>query len=361
MIFKNPKPILGFDDRILVLLGIFLNTHTVMAIYYTSAFFKVPFKIYIGRWSGELLAVVVLWLVIRWLYLKLLKKSPGLKNQRKRFFIIPLLLIPYFLIALFWIYNVQPFFDWNIEEFPEPLVPVRIITGMVMFFVDIGVYEALHLLIELKDSRIKEEKLRKEKITAEMMILKNQMDPHFLFNSLNALLYLIDTDTEKAKAYVYKLSQVYQTLMKNNDLSFVTIKEEIENTKIYAELLNERFSENLKIDFKIGKEHHEKLIVPFSLQIGVENAIKHNVISNKRPLNIQIFADNDYIFVENDLQLKTQDSKSDGVGLKNIAERYQILSDKEIIIEESKDCFILKLPLLRSQINKSHETLNIYS
>lgn len=352
MIFKNQKPILGFDDRILVFVGIVLNTHTVMAIYYTSAFFKVPFSTYFVRWSGEFLAITALWLVIRSLYLILIKRSPGLKNQKKRFAIIPVLLIPYFFISIFYIYQIQPFFDWHLTEFPEPLVAVRIITGIVIFFVDIGVYEALHLFVELKDTRLKKERLQKEKLSAELMVFKNQMDPHFLFNCLTTLLHLIDTDSEKAKKYVYKLSEVYKGLMQNNNQNLIELKEEIYNTKVYSELQNERFGNNLNVDFKVGAEHLKRMIVPFSLQVGVENAIKHNIVSNKMPLAIQVFVDNDYILVENSLQLKRQTKKIKGVGLKNISEQYNLLSNKSIIIEENQSTFVLKLPLLGGKISK---------
>lgn len=358
MFYKSQKPVLGFDDRVLVFVGIVLNTHTVMAIYYTSAFFKVPLSTYLVRWSGEFLAITALWLVIRWLYLILLKRSPGLKNQKKRFVIIPLLLIPYFLIAFFYIYQIQPFFNWQIAEFPEPLVAVRIITGIIIFFVDIGVYEALHLFVELKDTRLKKERLLKEKLSAELMVFKNQMDPHFLFNSLTTILHLIDTDSEKAKKYVYKLSEVYKGLQRNTNRNLIELKEEIYNTKVYSELVNERFGNNLKVDFEINCEYQKRMIVPFSLQVAVENAIKHNVISNKKPLAIHVFIDNEYLIVENSLQLKRQDKNVEGLGLKNISEQYKLLSDKSIIIEENQNTFALKLPLLLgSKIRKRRKVL----
>lgn len=346
MIFKNPKSILGFDDRVLVFIGILLNTHTVMAIYYTSAFFKVPFNTYIFRWSGEFLAITVLWLVIRWLYLILLKKYPGLKNQRKRFLIIPFFLIPYFLISIFYIYEVQPYFDWNLTAFPEPLVAVRIVTGIIIFFVDIGFYEGLHLFVELKDTKLKEEQLLKEKITSEMLVLKHQMDPHFLFNGMTTLLHLIDTDTQKAKNYVLKLSQIYNRLLQSKDQNLIPLKQEIDNTKVYSEVLRERFGKNLQVNFAVDEKHQGNTIVPFSLQMGVENAVKHNIISNKMPLKIQVLVDNDYLLIRNSLQLKRQIKKVNGYGLKNIADRYVLLSDKEVITEQDERSFVLKLPLL---------------
>ncbi|NKI33156.1 sensor histidine kinase [Croceivirga thetidis] len=357
MLFKNQKPILGFDDRLLVIIGVLLNTHTVMAIYYTSAFFTIPFKPYITRWFGEFLVVLALWLVIRWLYLVLLKKSPGLKNQKKRFLIIPLLLIPYFIISFFYIYLVQPYFSWEYEQFTEPLVAVQIITGIITFFVDIGVYEGLHLFVELKDTHIKEEKLLKEKSSAELMVFKNQMDPHFLFNSLTTILHLIDTDSERAKKYVYKLSEVYKGLLQNNSQNLIELKEEIYSTKVYSELVNERFGNNLNVDFEVSKEDLKRMIVPFSLQVAVENAIKHNVISNKKPLTIRVFTDNEYLIVENSLQLKKLDKNQEGFGLKNISEQYKLLSDKAIIVEENQNTFVLKLPLLGTKTKKRRKVL----
>ncbi|MEO0573798.1 MAG: histidine kinase, partial [Bacteroidota bacterium] len=224
--FSNPTKILGFDDRLLALTGVFINTHSVMAIYYTGAFFNVDFGIYVLKWFGEFTVVLLLWIIIRWLYLELLKRRSGLKNMRTRLCIIPTFLIPYFLISIWFILYIQPYFDWPYAQYQDPEVSVQIATGAVIFFLDIGLYEALHLFVELKNTKIREEKLKKENVTTQLANLRNQISPHFLFNSLNTLVYLIDKDKEKSKEFVHKLSYIYKTILDSSKKDLVSVREE---------------------------------------------------------------------------------------------------------------------------------------
>lgn len=180
--FSNPAKILGFDDRLLALTCIAINTHSVMAIYYTGAFFNVDFGAYALKWFGEYAVVLLLWMIIRWLYLELLKRKSGLKNIKTRLFVIPIFLIPYFLISIWFIAYIQPYFDWPYEQYQDPEASVQIATGAVIFFLDMGLYETLHLFVELKDTKIREEKLKKEHVTTQLANLRNQISTQFPFN-----------------------------------------------------------------------------------------------------------------------------------------------------------------------------------
>ena len=344
--FSNPTQILGFDDRILALMCIILNTHSVMAIYYTGAFFNVNFGVYALKWMGEFLAVALLWIVIRWLYIELLKRRSGLKNMKIRLLIIPLFLIPYFLISIWFIEYIQPYFDWSYQQYQDPEVSVQITTGAIIFLIDMGLYEALHLFVELKNTKIREEKLKKENLTAQLANLRNQISPHFLFNSLNTLVYLIDEDKEKSKEFVHKLSYIYKTVLDSSKKDLVSIKEELEYINAYTGLLKKRFGRNLMFNFNIPLKDLDKKIMALSLQLGIENAVKHNVVSKKQPLKIDIATIDGFLIIKNNLQKREVTSINGGLGIMNICNRYHLITKKEVLIEKSENFFTLKLPLL---------------
>lgn len=346
--FSNPKHILGFDDRLLALTCIVINTHSVMAIYYTGAFFNTGFAAYATKWLGEFMAVALLWIVIRWLYLKLLKKRSGLKNIKSRLLIIPFFLIPYFLISIWFIEYVQPYFDWSYQQYQDPEASVQITTGAVIFFIDMGLYEALHLFVELKDTKIREEKLKKENLTTQLANLRNQISPHFLFNSLSTLVYLIDEDKEKSKEFVHKLSYIYKTVLDSSKKDLVSIREELEYINAYTGLLKKRFGQNLMFNFNIPRKDLDKKIMAFSLQLGIENAVKHNVVSKKQQLNIEIETMDGFLIIRNNLQKREVTDINGGLGLINISNRYHLITKKEVLIDNSGDFFTLKLPLLEA-------------
>ncbi|OLT60128.1 sensor histidine kinase [Moorena bouillonii] len=319
-----------------------------MSIYYTGAFFTVDFRSYALKWIGELFVVILLWIIIRWLYFELLKRKSGLKNIRLRLLIIPLFLIPYSLIGIWFIEDIQSYFDWPYPEFQDPVAGVQLITGAVIFFVNIGFYEALHLFVELKDTKLREEQHKKETITTQLLNLKNQVSPHFLFNSLNTLVYLIDTDKEKSKEFVHSLSNIYERVLEFSDKDLVMLKDELDYINDYIDLLKKRYGDNLKFDFKITKDAMQKMIVPLSIQTGIENAVKHNVVSRKKPLLINVLNSKDYLIINNNLQKKEVAPKGGGQGLRNIKNRYRLLSNKDMLAEETNSGFKLKLPLIES-------------
>ncbi len=344
--FSNPKNILGFDDRILALCGVVVNTHTVMGIYYTGSFFEVPFKDYAKVWFGEFLAIVILWVVLRSLYLQLLKKNKGVKNQKKRFLAIILFLIPLFLICLLYIDFVQPLFVWDYEQYATPSVAVQLVTGTVIFLVDMGLYEGLHIFVELKNAKLREAQLKKENVTSQLYYLRSQVSPHFLFNSLNTLMHLIDEDKEKSKIFVHSLAKIYARILEFSEKDLVSVQEELDYINEYMALLKKRHGENLSYQLKVSPSCMNKMIVPLSVQMGIENAIKHNVISKKNPLKISIKNIDNYVVIGNNLQKKKNPTKKEGYGLANIRNRYKLLSKAELVIEETKSQFNLMLPLL---------------
>jgi sensor histidine kinase YesM len=188
------------------------------------------------------------------------------------------------------------------------------------------------------------EVLEKENIRAKYESLKSQVSPHFLFNSLNALTNLVYEDQDKAAKFIKQLSEVYRYVLDSRDKEVVSVEEEKKFLNSYIFLQQIRFGDKLKLE--INMDNSRSLIAPLVLQMLVENAIKHNIISEEHPLTIRIYSENGFIVVENDLRKKSViQSESPGIGLENIIRRYEFLSDKKVEVAEG-DVFQVKLPTI---------------
>lgn len=186
--------------------------------------------------------------------------------------------------------------------------------------------------------------LQSENIKNRFVALKNQVDPHFLFNALNTLNSLIKTDSDKAQEYVQQLSSVYRYILQNKQV--ITLEEELKFCDAYCHLMQIRYGDCLQIEQHIDKSYLNYYIIPLSLQILVENAIKHNIISTKRPLKITIStAQNETIRVENPIQMKKTAEAGEGIGLANLSERYFLMWKEEIAISNKDNLFAVEVPL----------------
>jgi LytS/YehU family sensor histidine kinase len=176
--------------------------------------------------------------------------------------------------------------------------------------------------------------------------LKNQVDPHFLFNSLNTLNSLIKVDADKAQEYVQQLSYVFRYTLQNAEV--ISLSEELKFTKAYCHLMKIRYGNNLDFEYNIDEKLYDYLIIPLSLQALVENAIKHNVVSNKQPLKVKIEGAGESIKVSNPIQLKKEVESGEKIGLANLAERYKLMWKKEIITLNTDNVFEVIVPLMKS-------------
>lgn len=190
---------------------------------------------------------------------------------------------------------------------------------------------------------IENEHLRNENLLVQLSSLKNQLNPHFLFNSLNTLSWLINEDKGKSQDYLQKLSQVLRYSLSMQEQSLVPLKEELALLENYIFLLQIRFGDNLKIIRNI--ENIQFKIPPLSLQLLIENAIKHNIISTASPMNISIESKANRLIVSNTLNIKLN-SEGTGIGLVNLNERFKILASQEVEIEQNGREFIVILPLI---------------
>ena len=207
------------------------------------------------------------------------------------------------------------------------------------------VTKLLRTLYERNNIRVENEALRAENITTHYEALKSQMDPHFMFNSLNTLQSLIDTDAAKAHDYVQELSQVLRATLQNKEV--VTLEQELQGVQAYCNLMQIRYGDNLKFIFKVDPKYLSYLVLPLSVQGLVENAIKHNVISGKQPLEVSFLtADDDSLRVSNPIQPKIMDELGNGIGLQNLMERYRLKWNVEVGILNDGQYFKVNLPLI---------------
>lgn len=204
---------------------------------------------------------------------------------------------------------------------------------------------------QVSSSKIVEQKLIAKSADARFESLKNQLDPHFLFNSLNVLDALIEENPGQAQKFTTDLSKVYRYVLEQKDKELVTVEEELNFAKTYSNLLQIRFEDSVKILFDVEEQFLHKYIAPLSLQLLLENAIKHNFATDKKPLFIRISVQNDKLTVENNLQKREiLHNESAGIGLANIAQRYALLTQSaNVSIETDDEHFKVKIPLLNEK------------
>lgn len=218
------------------------------------------------------------------------------------------------------------------------------VSAMIILF-----FTGLYFFLRARERRIiKESRLKREKVESQFEALKSQINPHFLFNSFNTLVAIIEENPNTAVNYVERLSDFYRSILQYRNKTVIPLDEEITVVNNYYFLLRERFGNNLKLN--ITTKDKEAYVPPLSLQMLVENAIKHNIVSSIRPLTISIEQDNSgNIVIKNTLQPKRTRSKSTSFGLSSIVARFALLSDKKVSISKTDEAFIVRLPLIKSE------------
>jgi len=357
------KKTLGFNDKWVMLIGIPIVTVMVSFIIFSNRI-EEDF----GLWVTKCIPVGLIYTTTIWMGLRLivcyfLDKSPDPKDVLKRIpFQILSVFIGYFIIQNLVDIPLKLILGKYMETF-EPHHDLKAIAGLLAAFMVVTVYEGIYFYVKLQQSIQETEQLQRENIHSQLEGLKNQVNPHFLFNSLNTLSHLIPEDGEKAVGFVQKLSKVYRYILEIRDKKIIPLSEELEFLNAYIFLLKERFGENIQIETDIPTKYLQKKIVPLSLQILFENAIKHNIISSSKPLTIKVIVEvntkknNPKLIVQNNLQKKKQISSSTKMGLENIKNRYQFFTDQTVDVIVTNDSFIVALPLI--QTIKNHDTFQL--
>ena len=199
-------------------------------------------------------------------------------------------------------------------------------------------------LMEWRQAASEAERLKKEQIAARYETLKSQVNPHFLFNSLNVLTELVHKDADQAELFVRQLSKVYRYVLESRDSETVRLEEELKQLEAYVFLLKIRFGDSFDTQIEVHSLHQK--VAPLTLQMLVENAVKHNEASKSNPLRLQIKEENGCILVCNNLQLKSMVSDSSGVGLSNIRARYGFLTTQPVETIQTDTSFCVKVPLI---------------
>ncbi|WP_080056478.1 sensor histidine kinase [Spirosoma aerolatum] len=208
---------------------------------------------------------------------------------------------------------------------------------------------ASHLLKRWQENLIKTAQLEKEKVQVQLDSLKNQISPHFLFNSLSSLDSLIDDNPTLARQFLQQLSKVFRYVLQHKDKSLVPIETELAFIKNYVSLLKTRFDGAFRLHCQLSDEALDYQIVPVTLQILIENAIKHNSISEARPLTVTISNNENYLLISNPIQRKRQVETSNKQGLENLKLLYSYLSPRPIEIEDNGEVFQVSVPLLTNE------------
>lgn len=252
-----------------------------------------------------------------------------------------------FVAALFIAFRYVQLTHLNIEIYVQyRTVLIQFI--LFAFVIELNVVGDLasYLLKQWHQSKLQQETFDKEKAQFNLELLRNQINPHFLFNNLNTLSALIYEDQDKASDFLRMLSKVYRNILEYKNKETVTLNEELAFFDNYYQLLSIRFNEMILVEKSIDESMMQKQMIPLTLQLVMENAIKHNVVSKNQPLKIKIETKNNFLFVSNAIQKKESLEFSSGLGLKILISRYAFLSDSPFEVIKTESTFTLKIPLL---------------
>ena len=230
--------------------------------------------------------------------------------------------------------------------------------AIFMTFIIVLSFQAFYFFKAYNENKFKEQKIIAGTANAKFESLKNQIDPHFLFNSLNVLSSLIEENPENAQRFTTSLSKIYRYVLEQKDKDLVSVDEELAFAKTYMNLLKMRFENSLFYELPTANINPEAKVVPLSLQLLLENTVKHNVVSEQRPLHIRIYIEGDYVVIQNNYQKKEVLQDRQGVGLQNIINRCGIISNRKVLIEQNEQIFRVKIPILTKQIIVMETTTN---
>jgi len=204
---------------------------------------------------------------------------------------------------------------------------------------------------QYKNKQLEAEELKRINTQAQLQAIKNQINPHFLFNNLNVLSSMVMQENPDANKFIEEFSKVYRHVLNNQQKELISLGEELEFVKPYLFLLEKRFPESIFVDINIADRFREHLIIPISIQMLIENAIKHNIASRSRPLKIDVMVEgHDGLLVSNNLQRKPVGEPSTNIGLMNISKRYEIVTGKEIEIRQNDESFSVLIPLIQPAV-----------
>jgi hypothetical protein len=237
----------------------------------------------------------------------------------------------------------------SLEVFLENERLQKYYLSSIIALVSTGLFYAFYYWKNTQDRKIKQSKIIAKTASAKFDALKNQLDPHFLFNSLNVLASLIEENPRQAQKFTTSLSKVYRYVLEQKTKELVPVEEELAFARTYMNLIKMRFEDSIIVDIPDHTSNPELKVVPLSLQLLLENAVKHNMVTPSKKLHIEIYEDGNRLVVKNNIQAKQVIKKSSGVGLYNIKQRYLLLTDAEVRIKNDGNTFEIGVPMLLEQ------------
>lgn len=257
----------------------------------------------------------------------------------------------------FYGFDAWNFFDYR---FDEHNFHMSIVVGISLILITTSLWEGEYIFIRWKESLAEKELLQQIQLQHEFESLKSQVNPHFLFNCFNTLSSLISEDQLRAEKFLDELSKVYRYLLKNNEDGLSTVEKELQFIRSYFELLRSRYGHGVELKIEVDKKYESYLMPTSTLQLLVENAVKHNVISRQMPLVIDIFSTTgNKLIVNNNLQLKLVKAPSNKIGLENIKSKYDILQRPGFQVLQDDKNFTVVLPLLWSKATENKFSLTM--
>lgn len=344
---RKIHPYVGFDDSKYMFFGLLF-----LGAFIPIFFFQRNVFIHDGAVEEFFEAVyftTIYWLYCRYIIILLRKRYNSFDQSVKRLWIqAGILFVTLPIIGGLISGSVMLFYHFTVfEDLFEPTAFQSAVTTYIIALVVISLYEVIYYVQKYKEATLEKTDIEHAHTKGQLENLRNQINPHFLFNSMNALMNLIPVDSDRAMNYLSKLSKFYRYTVSKKDESLVPLESELEHVSIYADILHERFQEGLTIQMP---EHTPPgaRVIPLCLQLLIENAVKHNVVATKKPLTVEIIIDDDKscITVTNNIQTRIQEVKSTGVGLNNIKDRVAYFSKKEIKIVDTENMFAVSVPLI---------------
>lgn len=340
---------IGFNDGVLMAIGIPLMAFIIPIVFFNCRFNRPPFLTW-EKYFTTLFITTVIWIGNRYIMIYSRKKFPLFSEVRRRIFYQSVWMVLFTVTS-----NVimgQIFQKTFTDEAAGFTLADKLIhsnsAALFCTIMIISIYESIFFNHQLRHSIEETENLKRESLSAQLNALRTQVNPHFLFNNLNTLSSLIPENPKHAVDFVQQLSKVYRHILEVKDEKSILLRKEMEVLEAYYFLLKTRFGSNIEVKIDVPCEKLDKKIVPLSLQLLMENAIKHNIVSSSRPLLINIFTENGSLVMDNNLQVKNQISESTGIGLDNIRNRYKLLGDKEVKVTATESNFTVSIPLIES-------------
>lgn len=274
-------------------------------------------------------------------------RLPGLKNTHKRILfkllVYPLVMVPSVLI----IHSIYAGFHLFGYSYNSNSLRLWLLQGIVVNLIFETLWEVIYIIDQYKESLTEKELLELMNTEQEFENLKSQINPHFLFNCFNTLSGLIPEDKQMADKFLNELSKVYRYVLNSNQSDLSSLKNEIRFINSYMTLLQTRFGNGLYVNINIDEKYYDYYIPTMSLQLLVENSVKHNIVSKNEPLRIEIYSSEEKeLLICNNLQLRQRKENSTGIGLRNINNKYVLLKESGFEWGPKDDKFIVKLPLI---------------